>query len=78
MKSIKLIAEREFGIFDEPMPVPDKQNNVLVRIASVGVCGSDKHYFRHGKIGAEVIQYPFVIGHEASGYIDKLSGKLIT
>lgn len=74
MKSVKLIAKQEFGIFDEEIPVPDKTNNVLIKIASVGVCGSDMHYFKHGRIGEDVIKFPFIIGHEASGYIEKIIG----
>lgn len=75
MKSVKLIARREFGIFDEERPVLDEQKNVLIRIASVGVCGSDMHYFQQGRIGTEVIEFPFTIGHEAAGYIEEISGE---
>lgn len=74
MKSVKLIAKRKFGIFDEEKPLPDAQKNVLIRIASVGVCGSDMHYFQQGRIGSEVIKFPFTIGHEAAGYIEEVSG----
>ena len=75
MKNIKLVANNKFEIFEEEIPVPDERNNVLIKIASVGVCGSDMHYFKHGKIGEEVIKYPFTIGHEASGYIEKIVGE---
>jgi L-iditol 2-dehydrogenase len=74
MKSIKLKSKGEFGIFDEAMPIPDDHNNVLIKIASVGVCGSDMHYFKHGRIGNQVVDYPFTIGHEASGYIERIIG----
>lgn len=42
---------------------------VLVRVRSVGVCGSDCHYFEHGRIGPYVVEEPLVLGHEASGEI---------
>jgi L-iditol 2-dehydrogenase len=42
---------------------------VLVRVASVGVCGSDVHYFEHGRIGSYVVEEPLVLGHEASGEV---------
>ena len=44
-------------------------DEVLVKIAAVGVCGSDVHYFRHGRIGDFVVDAPLVLGHEASGTI---------
>ncbi|HEY9524853.1 MAG TPA: NAD(P)-dependent alcohol dehydrogenase [Thermopolyspora sp.] len=49
-----------------PRPLPDE---VLIRVASVGVCGSDVHYFREGRIGQFVVEEPLVLGHEASGRI---------
>jgi L-iditol 2-dehydrogenase len=42
---------------------------VLVRVGSVGVCGSDTHYYDHGRIGRFVVESPLVLGHEASGVI---------
>jgi L-iditol 2-dehydrogenase len=44
-------------------------DEVLVRIVSVGVCGSDCHYFEHGRIGPYVVEAPLVLGHEASGVL---------
>ncbi|HWN31487.1 MAG TPA: NAD(P)-dependent alcohol dehydrogenase [Pseudonocardia sp.] len=51
---------------EQPVPGPDE---VLVRIAAVGVCGSDVHYFEHGRIGDFVVRKPLVLGHEASGVV---------
>jgi L-iditol 2-dehydrogenase len=42
---------------------------VLVKVASVGICGSDVHYFEHGRIGDHVVESPMVLGHEAAGQI---------
>jgi L-iditol 2-dehydrogenase len=50
----------------EPRPGPGQ---VVVRIASVGVCGSDTHYYDHGRIGRFVVEQPLVLGHEASGTV---------
>ncbi len=50
----------------DPVPGP---HEVLVRVASVGVCGSDVHYFEHGRIGSHVVDAPLVLGHEASGVV---------
>jgi L-iditol 2-dehydrogenase len=53
---------------DRPAPVPGP-HEVLVQVASVGVCGSDVHYFEHGRIGSHVVEAPLVLGHEASGVV---------
>jgi L-iditol 2-dehydrogenase len=42
---------------------------VLVRVASVGVCGSDVHYYERGRVGSYVVSSPLVLGHEASGTV---------
>ncbi|QAV69663.1 NAD(P)-dependent alcohol dehydrogenase [Salinibacterium sp. UTAS2018] len=51
---------------DTPVLASDQ---VLVRIAAVGVCGSDVHYFHEGRIGDFVVDAPLILGHEASGTI---------
>lgn len=54
----------------EERPEPDPgPHDVLVRVRSVGVCGSDVHYFEHGRIGSFVVKAPLVLGHEASGEV---------
>lgn len=50
------------------MPRPGV-GEVLVQVQSVGVCGSDVHYFEHGRIGDFVVRSPLVLGHEASGVV---------
>ena len=49
-----------------PSPAP---HEVLVEIKSVGICGSDIHYFEHGRIGSFIVDGPLILGHEASGQI---------
>jgi L-iditol 2-dehydrogenase len=56
---------------DEPIPEPGA-GEVRLRITSVGVCASDLHYYRDGRIGATVVKEPLVIGHEAAGVVDAL------
>jgi L-iditol 2-dehydrogenase len=41
----------------------------LVQVSAVGVCGSDTHYYRHGRIGDYVVESPMILGHEAAGRI---------
>lgn len=52
---------------DEPAAV--KQDEVLVQVVSVGICGSDVHNYAEGGIGSRKVTYPFIPGHEASGKI---------
>jgi L-iditol 2-dehydrogenase len=52
-----------------PRPGPAE---VVVRVRSVGVCGSDTHYYDHGRIGSFVVEEPLVLGHEASGEVTEL------
>jgi L-iditol 2-dehydrogenase len=54
----------------ETRPLPELgERDVLVAVRSVGVCGSDIHYFEHGRIGSRVVESPLVLGHEASGVV---------
>ncbi len=45
------------------------EHEALVQIKSVGICGSDVHYFRHGRIGNQVVRGPHILGHEPSGIV---------
>jgi L-iditol 2-dehydrogenase len=54
-----------------PEPQPGL-GQVKVRVRSVGVCGSDTHYYDHGRIGRFVVDSPLVLGHEASGEVVEL------
>ena len=68
MRVSVLRAAGDLAVEERAEPVPGP-HQVLVRIASVGVCGSDVHYFEHGRIGSHVVKAPLVLGHEASGEI---------
>ena len=52
-----------------PAPQIKDSNDVLIRIQRLGICGSDLHYYRSGRIGNQVVKYPFTLGHEASGIV---------
>jgi L-iditol 2-dehydrogenase len=54
----------------ETLPLPHLDaDQVLVQVAAVGVCGSDVHYYEHGRIGPYVVDHPLILGHELSGRI---------
>jgi L-iditol 2-dehydrogenase len=61
---------------ERPIPVP-KDDEALIRLRYVGICGSDMHYFERGNIGNYVVNPPFVLGHEASGLVEAV-GKNVT
>ncbi|CAF99680.1 unnamed protein product, partial [Tetraodon nigroviridis] len=55
------------------LPVPEPgPNDVLLQMHSVGICGSDVHYWQHGRIADFVVKDPMVLGHEASGRVVKV------
>src|SRR6266567_3554694 len=56
---------------DRPVPQPGP-GEVLIAIGSVGVCGSDVHYYEHGRIGPYVVDSPLVLGHEAGGTVAEI------
>jgi L-iditol 2-dehydrogenase len=58
----------DLRVEEHPMPVPGP-NEVVVEIRSVGICGSDVHYYEHGRIGDFVVSTPMVLGHESSGVV---------
>lgn len=68
MTASVLTPELELVLEQRPVPVPDA-DQVLVQVSSVGVCGSDVHYFREGRIGDFVVETPIVLGHEAAGTV---------
>lgn len=68
MRVAVLTAPGEMALEDRPEPEPGP-GQVKVRVASVGVCGSDTHYYDHGRIGDFVVEAPLVLGHEASGQV---------
>lgn len=66
--SAVLRAIRDVVIEDRPIPVPG-HGQVLVAVKATGICGSDIHYYEHGRIGDFMLEAPMVIGHESAGTI---------
>ena len=63
-----LYAPGDLRVEERPTPEPGPRE-VLVEIAAVGVCGSDVHYYEHGRIGSHVVRSPMVLGHESAGRV---------
>ncbi len=68
MRACVLHAPRTVYVEERPVPRPGP-DDVLVQVGSVGTCGSDAHYFEHGRIGDFVVRAPLVLGHEPGGRI---------
>jgi L-iditol 2-dehydrogenase len=66
MKSVRLHGTGNLQIHEEPVPVAGAGEK-LVRVKSVGVCGSDLHWFAEGSIGDAKLEHPLVLGHEFAG-----------
>ena len=63
-----LYAPYDVRLEERPMPTIGP-NDVLVEVKAVGVCGSDVHYYEHGRIGSYVVRQPLILGHETAGVI---------
>jgi len=69
MKVAYFTGLRELRILEEPKPTLARPGDVLLRIDSVGVCGSDVHYYVNGRIANQVVEYPATLGHECGGTV---------
>ena len=58
----------KMGFTQRPIPTP-KEDEVLVKLEYVGICGSDMHYYETGAIGNFIVEPPFVLGHEPGGVV---------
>jgi L-iditol 2-dehydrogenase len=68
MKAALMTEPLQISIVELPVPSL-KPNEVLVKVMAVGVCGSDIHYYEHGRIGSYVVEKPIILGHECSGIV---------
>ncbi|MDD5457904.1 MAG: alcohol dehydrogenase catalytic domain-containing protein [Phycisphaerae bacterium] len=69
MKAVVLTGIRDMEICDLPEPKIEKADEVLLKIEKVGVCGSDVHYYETGRIGSQVVKFPFIVGHECAATV---------
>ena len=69
MKALVLEKKLQLSLRDIDLPKEVHPNDVKIKMHTVGICGSDVHYYTHGKIGPFVVKEPMVLGHEGSGTV---------
>ena len=71
-KALVLEEARKLALREIDLPEALGAHDVRINIDTVGICGSDVHYYTHGKIGPFVVNEPMVLGHEAAGRISEV------
>ncbi|KJH53762.1 putative chlorophyll synthesis pathway protein BchC [Dictyocaulus viviparus] len=66
--SAVLFGVKDIRVVQREIPKPNS-NQLLISVHTVGICGSDVHYWTHGSIGKYVVKEPMVLGHETSGTV---------
>lgn len=69
VQALVLEKKGELSLRDIDLPLEVGPDDVKIAIHTVGVCGSDVHYYTHGAIGSFVVREPMVLGHEAAGVV---------
>jgi L-iditol 2-dehydrogenase len=75
MRASYLMKQGEVSLKEVLIPTLES-DEVLVKVAAVGVCGSDVHYYQHGKIGPYIVDHPLILGHELSGTISAVGSSV--
>ncbi len=71
MKALVIHAAKDLRLEDRAPKEPG-YDEVQIKLATGGICGSDLHYFNHGGFGAIKLKEPMILGHEVAGHITKL------
>jgi L-iditol 2-dehydrogenase len=77
VKAIVLTGIRQMKMANVPEPTMKKDDDVLLKVEVAGICGSDVHYYETGRIGSQIVEYPFVVGHECAATV-KAVGSAVT
>jgi D-xylulose reductase len=76
MKALVLERVGELSLREIELPTQMGPDDVRIRLHTVGVCGSDVHYYTHGRIGDFVVNEPMVLGHEAAGIVTEVGANV--
>ncbi len=77
MKALVLERKGKLSLRDIALPSEPGPDDVRIRTHTVGICGSDVHYYVHGGAGPCIVNAPMVLGHEASGIVDAVGGNVV-
>lgn len=69
MHALVLEKKHELSLRDFDVAETLGPHDVRIALRTVGICGSDVHYYTHGAIGPFVVRAPMILGHEASGVV---------
>jgi D-xylulose reductase len=78
MRALVLEEKLKLALREIDLPLAVGPRDVKIAIHTVGVCGSDVHYYTHGRIGPFVVNEPMVLGHEAAGTIVEIGSEVTT
>ena len=78
MQALVLERKGELSLREIDLPLHLGPGDVKVALHTVGVCGSDVHYYTHGRIGPYVVEAPMVLGHEAAGTVVEIGSNVAT
>lgn len=69
MQTVLLTGIKKMELQSTVEPLILHEDEIKIKMKAIGVCGSDVHYYAEGKIGTQVVEYPFPVGHECSGIV---------
>ncbi len=75
MRAAILNKPLDIEVKEIAIPVP-KEDEVLIKVHCIGICGSDVHYYEHGRIGRYVVDKPIILGHELAGTVVEAGSKV--
>ena len=78
MQALVLEEVHKLAIRDYPIEEPLGARDVRIAINTVGICGSDVHYYERGRIGPFVVREPMILGHEAAGTVTEIGSAVVT
>lgn len=76
MEALVLEKVEELKLRDIEVEEKLGPRDVKIALRTVGICGSDLHYYTHGKIGPYVVRDPMILGHEASGVVEEVGSEV--
>ena len=77
MKAQVLTGIKQMEMRKVAKPAISNSDDVLLKVEVVGVCGSDVHYYETGRIGSQVVEYPYMVGHECAATVEAV-GNAVT